>query len=102
MVFKDGLHQKIRHLWNFFLSMDLPSFYNTGTYNKDEFALMLSLPKEIKIKPMSPKEHFCMWRDTQKNLDPYVIHGYRRTVLRRAKARARWAWKNLSIKGRKP
>lgn len=85
MVFKNRLHQKIKARWRFFLKQDLPEFYTTGTYNKDEFALTISLPPTIRIKRFNPQECFCHWRDKQGDFVPTIEHGYKTTKFMRLK-----------------
>lgn len=87
MVFKNRLHQKIKSTWRFFIKQNLPNFYNTGTYNKDEFALTISLPASIKIKRLNPQECFCHWRDRQGDFVPIIEHGYKRTLFKRIKTK---------------
>ena len=86
MIFKNYTHQKIKEEWEKFIEAGIPKIH-PHTYTKEEYALSLALP-EKNIKHMTEKEHSFLWQD-ETEIDTYVLHGYRRTRLRRLNVRVR-------------
>ncbi len=80
MIFKNGMHHKIKAEWKKFIEADIPKIH-PYTYTKEEYALSLVLPHK-NIKFMTEKEHAFGWKG-ESNADTYVLHGYPRTRLRR-------------------
>lgn len=86
MIFKNGLHHKIKEEWKKFIDADIPKIH-PYSYVKEESALSLVLPDSIKF--MTEKEHAFGWQGESKT-DTYVLHGYARTRLRRLRTRLPW------------
>ena len=84
MIFKNYLHRKIRKEWMRFIEADIPRIH-PYTYTKEEYALSLALPLK-NVRFMTEREHFMAWQD-KTAIDPYVIHGYPRTRVRRLRTR---------------
>lgn len=93
MIFRYGLHSKIKDLWIKHLKCDIPKIHK-HCYVKEEYALALALPENINIKFMNEETHFFNWYDKNINILPYIIHGYKRTFKRRLKNKIKKTIKN--------